>query len=77
MAPKHLHCDVKTIEISVYLATGVFNEGFNSILKTMTVIGIIIGLQAKLFADRYSQRLNIKATKQAQMAERSGITSIL
>lgn len=66
-APKHLQCGSKTIEIAVYLAVGIINEGLNAILKTMTTIGVTIGLQAKLFADyRNSQRMKIAARVSAQ-----------
>lgn len=78
LAPKHLHCGSKTIEIAAHLATGIFNEGFSAILKTMTTIGIVIGHQAKIYAEarderrlERSSRRSLEATKEARTARRS------
>ena len=78
LAPKHLHCGSKTIEIAAYLATGIFNEGSSAILKTMTTIGIVIGQQAKIYAEarderrlERSSRRSLEATKEARTARRS------
>ncbi|KYN45407.1 hypothetical protein ALC56_00101 [Trachymyrmex septentrionalis] len=35
LAPKHLHCGLKNIEIAAYLVAGVFNEGHLFILRIM------------------------------------------
>ncbi|XP_014474846.1 PREDICTED: uncharacterized protein LOC106744513 [Dinoponera quadriceps] len=35
LVPKHLHCGEQTIRIAAYIASGIFNEGYSSILKTM------------------------------------------
>jgi len=56
-APKHLHNGLKTIELSNYLAVGIFNDGFSSILKMLSVMGVIIGNAAKDYAaDRDERR---------------------
>jgi len=47
LTPKHFHCGPKVNEIAAYLATGIFNEGFYAVLKTMT-IGIIVGEKANI-----------------------------
>ncbi|KYN19113.1 hypothetical protein ALC57_08557 [Trachymyrmex cornetzi] len=57
-APKHLHTGSKTIESYAYLAAGIFNDGFITILKVMETMDIIIGQQCKMFADcAYERRL--------------------
>lgn len=50
LAPKHLHCGEQTIRIAAYIASGIFNEGYSSILKTMHTLGIVIGINSKNFA---------------------------
>ncbi|XP_011687372.1 PREDICTED: uncharacterized protein LOC105449700 [Wasmannia auropunctata] len=77
LAPKHLHCGAKVIEIAAYLATGIFNEGFYAILKTMTTIGIIVGEKAKMFSEERDQhrlersaRRSLEATKEARTNRR-------
>jgi hypothetical protein len=77
-APKHLHCGGKIIEIAAYLATGIFNEGFCAVLKTMTTIGIIVGEKAKTFSEERDQhrlgrsaRRSLQATKEARINRRN------
>lgn len=55
LAPKHLHCGSKTIGIAAYLATGIFNEDSSDVLKMMTTIGIVIGEQARIFAEAQNE----------------------
>lgn len=47
LAQKHIHCGSKIIEITPFLAVGIFNEGFYAIKKCMTLMGIIIGAQCE------------------------------
>lgn len=56
LAPKHLHCGVQTIKIAAYIAAGIFNEGYSSILKTMNAVGIIIGPNSRNFAVQTDER---------------------
>lgn len=35
LAPKHLHCGSKAVEVCGFIATGLFNEAYSSILDTM------------------------------------------
>jgi len=43
LAPKHLHCGRKIIEIAAYIAAGIFNEGYMYVLKLMYDLQIVIG----------------------------------
>jgi len=46
LAPKHLHSGLKIIEIA-FLAAGIFNEGYSSILRVMDALKLQIGSLAK------------------------------
>jgi len=81
-APKHLHNGLKTIELSNYLAVGIFNDGFSSILKMLSVMGVIIGNAAKDYAaDRDETRLRVAehrrqaASKEGRLAQRRASTA--
>lgn len=43
LAPKHLHCGLKIVEIAAYVVAGIFNEGYSSILRIMNDLNIKIG----------------------------------
>ncbi|XP_025152724.1 uncharacterized protein LOC109504083 isoform X2 [Harpegnathos saltator] len=77
LVPKHLHSGSKIIEIAAFIAAGVFNEGYSSILKIMNVLDIKIGQQCRCFADNYeTQRVQQKerrrssSTQEARTARR-------
>lgn len=56
LAPKHLHCGWKIVEIASFLAGGIFNDGFNYILSVMNDMELKIGMHCKTFADQYTKR---------------------
>ena len=73
LAPKHLNCGKKIIEIAAFLAAGMFNEGFSFVLQTMQHLNIVIGEQSKGFADNddkrrieQQERRSLDATKEAR-----------
>ena len=77
LAPKHVHFGVKIIEILAYIAAGVFNEGYTSILRIMNTLGIIVGTQAKAFTDTTDEaritrqnRMSLSETKEARIARK-------
>lgn len=77
LAPKHLHSGIKIVEIASFIAAGVFNEGYSSILQIMTFLNINIGQQCKFFADKYDaqrvtrqERRRLTSTKEARTARR-------
>lgn len=77
MTPKHLHSGKKIVEISSFIAAGVFNEGYSSILRMMNDLDIRIGTQCRIFAEnvdrcrieRQNQR-SLFETKQARLARK-------
>lgn len=73
LAPKHLNCGKKIIEIAAFLAAGMFSEGFSFVLQTMQDLNIVIGQQSKGFADNddkrrieQQERRSLDATKEAR-----------
>ena len=73
LAPKHLHCGAKTVEIATYIAAGVFDEGHSAILKMMTTMGIFPGQYAMQFC-RSSDELRIQqAERRVSPAARAAI----
>lgn len=76
-APKHLHSGLKIVQIAAYMAAGLFNEGYTSILQIMNRLEIIIGKQSKTYADNIDkhrvirqERCSSLATKEARKARR-------
>jgi len=43
LASKHLHCGRKIIEIAAWIAAGIFNEGYLSVMRIMSCMDITIG----------------------------------
>lgn len=52
MAPKHLHCGTKAVEIATYMSAAIYNEGFSPILTMMKSLGIDIGPNCKKYAKK-------------------------
>jgi len=77
LAPKHLHCGWKIIEIAAFLAAGMFNDGYNFILNIMNDLELPIGIQCKTFADeqtanriRRQDRRSQSRSKEARIAKK-------
>ncbi|XP_018365704.1 PREDICTED: uncharacterized protein LOC108762933 [Trachymyrmex cornetzi] len=77
LAPKHLNSGLKIVEIASYIAAGLFNEGYSSILQIMTKLQIIIGSQSKNYAENVDERRlsrqkrrNFLCSKAARQARR-------
>ncbi|KAG8236553.1 hypothetical protein J437_LFUL016858 [Ladona fulva] len=51
LVTKHLNCGIKILEMSAYLAAGIFNEGYKFVLHCMQDMGVIIGQQSNKFAN--------------------------
>ncbi|XP_071577515.1 uncharacterized protein [Temnothorax nylanderi] len=77
LAPKHLNCGSKIIEIAAYLAGGMFNDGYMFVLRVMNDLQLEIGPECNKFADTYDKdrvkrqnRRSQNATKEARTARK-------
>ncbi|KYN01374.1 hypothetical protein ALC62_07834 [Cyphomyrmex costatus] len=75
MNPKHLHFGKKIVEISAFLAAGLFNEGYSSILMVMNLLNIQIGQHSKMFADSIDQRRILKQDKRHSFSSKEARTA--
>ncbi|XP_018340657.1 PREDICTED: uncharacterized protein LOC108747588 [Trachymyrmex septentrionalis] len=66
LTPKHLHSGQKIIELLACIAAGVFNEGYNSILRLMNQLDIVVGNQALNFAKNTDEA---RVTRQNRMSQ--------
>ncbi|KAK0169438.1 hypothetical protein PV328_012049 [Microctonus aethiopoides] len=69
------------IGMSSYIAAGLFNEGYSSILQIMNNSDVIVGRQSKSFADKMDEqrmtrenRRSSLATKEARQARQQQLT---
>lgn len=77
ICPKHLNSGLQIVEISAFIAAGIFNEGYTSILKLMNELGIIVGTYCKVFAENTDEarivkqnRMSLSETKAARTARK-------
>ena len=77
IAPKHIFCMGKTIELAAFLSAIIFNEGWTPVLRLMEVMGVVIGPQAKTAADardhvhvRKAEVVHTAASKQGRLSRR-------
>ncbi|RLU25695.1 hypothetical protein DMN91_002199 [Ooceraea biroi] len=77
LAPKHLNSGKNIIEIAAFIAAGIFNEGYSSLLKMMNQLEINIGPECRNFANMYDtqrisrqERRRLSSTKEARAARR-------
>ena len=52
LAPKHIFCSKKIVELAAFIAVCIFNEGITPVLRMMEVMGITIGSEAKIMANK-------------------------
>ena len=78
MAPKHTYCGKKIVVIAAYTAACTFNEGFSTVLKIMSVMGVTIGSEAQKYAEkvnatrvRKAKRVTSQASKESTPARRN------
>lgn len=48
--PKHIYCSSTTISIAAYIVVCMFNEGANTLLKMLEIMGVKIGPNTKRYA---------------------------
>jgi len=77
LAPKHLNTGIKIIQIAAFIATVIFNEGYDAILKIMDTLDIVLGRECHLYAKEYKKerlirqaRRSLSSTKEARTARR-------
>jgi len=73
--PKHLHSGKKIVELSAYLAAGMFNEGHSAILMVMNLLQIKIGQQCKMFADNANERRVRRQDKRHSLSSKEARTA--
>lgn len=74
-SPKHLNSGGKNIEISSYMAAGIFNEGYSSVLNTMELFGLKIGQTCKMFADNVDAQRIKKGNERTSFASKEARTA--
>lgn len=77
MAPKHIFCGAKIVEIATKIAACIFNDGFATVLKIMEVLNIKIGESALKFGEKRdnariyrAERRSTEASQKARSARR-------
>jgi hypothetical protein len=74
-ASKHLHSGLKTIELTNFFATDIFNDGMKSILRMFRMMGIIVGHCAKEYTEsRDAARIQL-AEKRCKETSKEGRTA--
>ncbi|XP_032676769.1 uncharacterized protein LOC116846694 [Odontomachus brunneus] len=73
--PKHLHSGKKIVELSAYIAAGMFNEGYSSVLMIMQLLGLKIGQQCKMFADNVDNRRIARQDKRHSLNSKEARTA--
>lgn len=83
LAPKHLHCGPKTVEIAAWIAAGLFNDGYQSILHIMKKLKFVIGAPSYNFAKKMDKdrlkRQELKSssvTKEGRIAKKARVSSV-
>ncbi|XP_026471717.1 uncharacterized protein LOC113375996, partial [Ctenocephalides felis] len=62
-APKHLHSGPKIVEIASYLAIIIFNEGFQGILKVMSIMGCPVGREAQAYVEKRDEKRILRSER--------------
>lgn len=74
LAPKHLHSGKTIVEIATYLAIIIFNEGYQGVLETMSVMGINVGRRARTCASRLdAERVDRSERRVSDVVKRARI----
>ncbi|XP_014469587.1 PREDICTED: uncharacterized protein LOC106741784 isoform X2 [Dinoponera quadriceps] len=72
IAPKTMNSGAEIVNIAVFLATCMFNNGVTSLLEIMNVLGISVGSGAHLYAAEEDETRIVKAELQAQEQTKEG-----
>ncbi|CAG5082910.1 Protein of unknown function [Cotesia congregata] len=64
LCPKHLNSGLKIVEISAFISAGLFNDGFNFILRVMNSMQIVIGRQCMSYREKIDdQRITVREVR--------------
>ena len=72
ITPKIVPCDLKIVEMAAYIAAGVFNEGTASLLYYISAIGLSVGPNAYLYAQKEDAQCVMISDRRAQESTREG-----
>jgi len=75
MSPKHLHSGRKIIEISAYMAAGMFNEGYSAVLSTMQLLDLKIGQLCKMLADNVDAQRIERENRRTSLSSKEALTA--
>lgn len=77
LARKVVLCGKTVLEIAIFIAGCIFNEGFNTLLKILEVMGVKIGPEAVNFANTHDEQRvaaaihhSSKTSKEGRLARR-------
>ncbi|XP_011859816.1 PREDICTED: uncharacterized protein LOC105557241 [Vollenhovia emeryi] len=83
LAPKHLHCGLKVVEVAAYIAVGLFNEGNSALLMIMNELKIEVGQRSFNHAQQMDEqrvnrqnRRNALETKEARKARKEEMQAL-
>jgi len=72
-----VNAGIKIIQIVAFIATVIFNESYDAILKIMDTLDIVLGRECHLYAKEYKKerfsrqaRRSLNSTKEARTARR-------
>lgn len=75
LAPKHLHCGLKVIEIAAYIAAGIFNEGYYAVMKIFNILELKIGPQCRMYAENQDAQRVKRQEQRSKSRTKEGRTA--
>ncbi|XP_066599643.1 uncharacterized protein [Prorops nasuta] len=75
ISPKQMNSGHKIIEIAAYIAAGMFNDGYSSILSTMQLLDLKIGQLCKMFADNVDAQRIGRENRRASFSSKKARTA--
>ncbi|GFU41174.1 uncharacterized protein TNCV_3899831 [Trichonephila clavipes] len=72
LTPEHLHSELKILELTSYLAAGLFNERDSSLLMVMNEAGIIVGGQSFNYAEQMDNKRVSRQFRRSSLESKEG-----
>ncbi|GFW22397.1 uncharacterized protein TNCV_1431491 [Trichonephila clavipes] len=72
LAPKHLLSGLKIVELTSYLAAGLYNEGNSSLLMIMDEAGIVVGRQSFNYAQQMDNQRVSRQNRRSSLESKDG-----